>query len=125
MSVITKLQKGIKFVKNKIRLSFKEQRLGKLRYIHERNNSDELIIVFSGFGTVRKYNYMKTLSQSTIDKLFILDNFGYRGSYYWFEKGKDFPNVLVSKLIERVGGGINAFIRLEAAKAAHVPYTTV
>ena len=104
MSVIIKLQKGIKFVKNKICLSFKEQRLGKLKYIHERNNSDELIIVFSGFGTVRKYNYMKSLSLSTIDKLFILDNFGYRGSYYWFEKGKDSPNKLVSELIERVGG---------------------
>ena len=125
MSVIIKLQKGIKFVKNKICLSFKEQRLGKLKYIHERNNSDELIIVFSGFGTVRKYNYMKSLSLSTIDKLFILDNFGYRGSYYWFEKGKDSPNKLVSELIERVGGGINIFIRLVVARVALVPYTMV
>ena len=125
MSVIKKKKKGIKFVKNKICLSFKEQRLGKLKYIHERNNSDELIIVFSGFGTVRKYNYMKSLSLSTIDKLFILDNFGYRGSYYWFEKGKDSPNKLVSELIERVGGGINIFIRLVVARVALVPYTMV
>ena len=108
-----KLTKAIHILKNKIRLSFKEKRLGKLKYLYEQNGSDELIIVFSGFGSsVRKYNYMKTLKDSKIDKLFILDVWGYRGSYYWFEKGKDEPNKLVSKLIESIGGGgINASIR--------------
>ena len=50
---------------------------------------------------------MKTLSESKIDQLFLLDNFGYLGSYYWFENGNDSPNRLVSKLLDeiRAGGG--------------------
>lgn len=61
--------------------------------------------MFSGFGSnVRKYNYMKTLKDSSIDKLFILDVWGYKGSYYWFEKGNDEPKQLVSRLIESIGG---------------------
>ena len=97
-----KIIKGLRFAFNKIRLSFKEKRYGKLKYLFEQNGSDELIIVFSGFDTVRKYNYMKTLKGANIDKLFLLDNFGYRGSYYWYENGKNTPNVLVSGLIEQV-----------------------
>lgn len=82
MTIAKRINKRFRFIKNRIRLSFKEKRLGKLKYIYERNGSEELIIMFSGFGTVRRYNYMKTLAQSKIDKLFILDVFGYKGSYY-------------------------------------------
>ncbi len=97
--------------------------MGKLRYIHEQNGSDELIIMFSGFGSsVRKYNYMKTLNDSKIDKLFILDVWGYRGSYYWYEKGKDEPKRLVSKLIESIwGGGINMSMQPEARRVGLAP----
>lgn len=103
----SKLTKAIHILKNKICLSFKEKRLGKLKYLYEQNGSDELIIVFSGFGSsIRKYNYMKTLKDSKIDKLFILDVWGYRGSYYWFEKGHDEPNRLVSRLMESIRGGV-------------------
>ena len=125
MSAFTKLPKAIRFIKNKIRLSFKERRLGKLKYIHERNGSDELIVVFSGFGSVRKYNYMKTLQTARIDKLFILDTFGFKGSYYWKENGKDIPNALVSLLLDKMGGGIIASIRLVVAKVVLVPFTLV
>ena len=117
---LSKLNKVFRFVINKMRLSLKEKHLDKLRYIHERNGSDELIIMFSGFGTIPKYNYMKTLAQSKIDKLFILDNFGYRGSYYWFENGSDKPLQLVTTLIERIGGGIKIFTQPVVAKAVHV-----
>lgn len=112
----TRLNKAYRFFINKIRLSFKEKHLGKLKYIHERNGSDELIIMFSGFGTVRKYNYMKTLAQSSIDKLFILDSFGYRGSYYWYENGEDEPNVLVSRLIEQIRGGYKSIYTAGSSK---------
>ena len=104
-NIILKLKKVVGFLKNRLLLSRIEKRLGRLRYIYENNGSDELIVVFSGFGTVRKYNYMKTLSESKIDKLFVLDTFGYRGSYYWYENGKDEPNVLCSRLIEQIRGG--------------------
>lgn len=100
--------KGLRFAFNKVLLSFKEKRYGKLKYLFEQNGSDELIIVFSGFDTVRKYNYMKTLEGANIDKLFLLDNFGYRGSYYWYENGSNTPTQLVSELIEQVSrrGGV-------------------
>lgn len=101
---MVKISKAFRFIKNKILLSFKEKRFGKLKYVYERNGSDTLIIVFSGFGPVRKYNYMKTLSESKIDQLFLLDNFGYLGSYYWFENGNDSPNRLVSKLLDEIRG---------------------
>ena len=118
--ILTRMPKAVKFFKNKIILSFKEHHFGKLKYVYERNGSEELIVVFSAFETVRKYDYMKTLSDSKIDKLFILDTFGYRGSYYWFEKGEGIPNELVTKLIERIGGGINAFLQLVVAKVGLV-----
>lgn len=120
MNMIKRISKALRFAKNKIRLSFKEKRYGKLKYIYEQNGSDELIVVFSGFGTARKYNYMKTLAGAKIDKLFLLDNFGYRGSYYWFENGTDKPNQLVSRLIGQIGGGIKHSIRPEAVKAVPV-----
>ena len=102
--MINKIVKGFKYLFDKIRFSFKEKRLGKLKYIYEQNGSDELIIVFSAFTAVPKYNYMKTLAEAKIDKIFILDNFGYRGSYYWYEGGKNTPNALVSKLMGRIIG---------------------
>ena len=123
MNMTNRIYKAYRFVINKIRLFFKEKHLGKLRYIHERNGSDELIIMFSGFGTIPKYNYMKTLAQSKIDKLFILDNFGYRGSYYWYENGSDKPLQLVTTLIERIGGGIKLYTQQVVAKVVHVLFT--
>ena len=52
---------------------------------------------------------MKTLAQSKIDKLFILDVFGYKGSYYWYEKGKNTPIALVSSLIQQIiDGGVQS-----------------
>lgn len=121
---LSRLNKAYRFLINKIRLSFKEKHLGKLRYIYERTGSDELIIVFSGFGgPVRKYNYMKTFTGMRIDRLFILDTFGYRGSYYWYEDGGNKPNVLVSSVIAAIGGGMKRYILLGAAKGALVPYT--
>lgn len=99
-----KIAKYIRFIKNKILLSLKEQKYcGRLRYIYENNNSPKLVIVFSGFAyKIPKYNYMRTLKDAAVDKLFILDDFGHRGSYYWFENGTDLPLQLVSNLISTI-----------------------
>ena len=100
-----KIHKAFHYIKNRIRLSFKESHCGRLRYIYEKTGSDALVIVFSGFGTVRKYNYMKTFENAHVDKLFILDTFGYKGSYYWFEKGGNKPMLLTTRVIQRIRGG--------------------
>lgn len=64
----------------------------KIKYLFEPNDSPILIVVFSSFpGKWRKarYNYVSTLSKTPANKLFILDNFGYRkkGSYYLGKTG--------------------------------------
>lgn len=72
----------------------------RLSYLFYNNKSDSIIIVFSGFtGSKPKYNYVKSFSSLHIDKLYILDDFGYTGSYYWYENGGDTPRRLTEGLI--------------------------
>lgn len=93
--------------------------LGRLHYILDDRGSNTLLIIFSAFGGDRPmYNYMNALRGVNADKLFILDDFGYKGSYYWFERGKDTPKQLVLGLIHNVlthkqltGGGMQVCAR--------------
>ena len=50
----------------------------------EEEHSDKLLIVFSALGKeyTFNYNYMQTLEDIPVNKLFILDDFGNEGSYY-------------------------------------------
>ena len=80
---------------------------GRLKYIYKNNHNDRLVVVFSGFpnGDKPMYNYMRTLKVvKNVDQLFILDDFGYKGSYYWMENGSDYPQKLVEGLL-------NSFVR--------------
>jgi hypothetical protein len=46
-------------------------------------NKNKLIVVFSAFSTTdAKYNYISTLKTCDCNKLFILDDFGKKGTYY-------------------------------------------
>lgn len=55
--------------------------------------SDSLFIVFSAFSStnIRTYNYVRALKGAKCDRLYILDVWGYRGSYYLYENGSDEP----------------------------------
>ena len=79
---------------------------GRLRYIYKNNHADKLVIVFSGFSPKRPvYNYKRALQNvKHINQLYILDDFGYRGSYYWLEDGKDTPLTLTNGLICHIIG---------------------
>ena len=89
----------------------------RLRYVFEKNNSHTLAIVFSGFSEKPVYNYMRTLQSFKIDKLFLLDDFAYRGSYYWYSNGSNFPESLVTELIGRViSGGYKHIITMGTSK---------
>lgn len=84
-----------------IRIKEKEFK-GRLHYIYENNHADKLMIVFSGFSPEKPmYNYMRTLTDfKSINKLFLLDDFGYRGSYYLMEGGEGTPKHLVIELVK-------------------------
>lgn len=65
-----------------------------VKYLFQKSYSktNSLVIIFSAFPTKRKqpsYNFVRTLSEFDCNKLFILDDFGCRASYYLCEK-KDF-----------------------------------
>lgn len=57
-----------------------------IRYCFEKSkiyNKDKLIIIFSSFSTdFPKYNYVTSLKTVDCNKLFILDDYGVKGSYY-------------------------------------------
>ena len=44
------------------------------------------------------YNYVRTLQNIKADKMFILDDFGHKGSYYWYENG-DNSSLTLSKYL--------------------------
>ena len=85
-----------------------------VKYVLEEaeNNKDYLIVVFSGFSSVKastpyRYNYIRTLRQIDATKLFILDSDGPRGSYYLgkamtFDFEKDVI-ALIESIIEKTG----------------------
>ena len=81
-----------------------EKHYKRLRYILQANRrSDTLIVCFSGFGNggAAKYNYVNTLTALQVNKLFILDDFGYKkqGSYYLGENGEWFlPDMILSSI---------------------------
>ena len=96
----------LKKVGNKLYFKLFSRRFHKrLTYCFMSNKSETLIIVFSGFASKPVYNYVNTLRNIKADKLFILDDFGYKGSYYWFENGRDYPRTLTESLISSVMGG--------------------
>lgn len=93
-----KINKYIEYITTKIKIIYKQKKFKSsgyaLKYILEKNDSDILIVVLSGVprrGLKARYNYGRTLSSVKVNKLFILDDFGYdnRGAWY-LGKDKDF-----------------------------------
>ena len=76
----------------------------RLKYIFENNHSDTIVIVFPGFPLGEKplYNYYRILKKVPCDKLFLLDDFGYRGSYFLFENGKKLEELVLGLLQNKI-----------------------
>lgn len=67
------------------------------------NNKDKLIIVFSAFSNDKpKYNYINTLSTYDCNKLYILDNYGTKGTYYLGLNGGFEVETAVVSLISKI-----------------------
>lgn len=99
--------KTIKSFFLKLKIIISEKRYKRLRYILQVNRKSGILIVcFSGFGNSgsAKYNYIRTLQPVKGNKLFILDNFGYKkqGSYYLGENGDLFLPDMISELITKI-----------------------
>src|SRR5690606_37821366 len=79
----------------------------KIKYVFQKTfrKTNRLVIVFSAFSAKGKppsYNYVRTLEGIGCNKLFILDDFGSRVSYYLCEN-KDFSiERSVISLIEKI-----------------------
>ena len=86
----------------KYKLLEKRYGKGKLRYLFYGCNSDSLIICFSAFPPKEKpiYNYVRGFQNFNMDRLYIGDYWGYRGSYYLYENGKNDPFEQTSSLIK-------------------------
>lgn len=91
---------------------------GRVKYVLKKRNNKALVISFSGFSPTPVYNYMRTLNSVKADQLYILDDFGYKGSYYWYENGKEEPRLFVQGLINQVviRGGYERVITLGSSK---------
>ena len=111
MSIISKVKTVCRLVKFSLLEKTFEKRL---KYLYYRANSNILLVVFSAFpptDKMRVYNYLKSFQNLNIDRLYIKDTFGYKGSYYLYDKGDTYPQVLCSSLIEKMmtrGGVQNA-----------------
>lgn len=79
----------------------------RIKYLLSGSRSRELVVIFSAFPDKNRkasYNMINTLWNVKINKLFILDDFGYekRGSCYLGENGNFFIISHVIQLIEKV-----------------------
>lgn len=98
----------IKKVLYRILFFFKTKEYKHVKYILEKNPSDILLVSFSGFpgfGNRPSFNYMRTLKDVKINKLYLLDDFGYSdnpGSYYLGENGDWFLPGEIDELINRI-----------------------
>ena len=99
-----KMPPPISRIINLLKIKLKEQKFQqRLPFLFFNNHSDSLLIIFSAFsGNKRRYNYVKGLRNLNIDKLYILDPFGCKGSYNMYENGSDYPERMTRELIDSV-----------------------
>lgn len=101
--MMNKVKRGLKVFLSKVYFACKEKKYKRrLKYLFYNNNSDTLLIIFSAFSETnnRSYNYVRSLSNLRFDKLYILDVWGYKGSYYLFENGCKSPEIDVTLFIK-------------------------
>lgn len=69
-----------------------------VQYIFTNNHSNNLVIIFSGIGG--DYNYRRSFKDSSWDQLYIKDSWAKGVSYYLYENGENYPELLTSEFIE-------------------------
>ena len=105
--MIEKCIKKLRSAYLRLYIPMTEKKYERVRYLLQTNRlSETLVICFSGFGngSSAKYNYINTLKTVNVNKLFILDDFGYnkQGSYYLGENGDWFLPDMIIGLIKKI-----------------------
>lgn len=94
--------KIISYLKIWLRIKLNQKIFQKrMKYMYFDNHSDRLLIIFNAFGGEKpKYNYIRGLRDiKNIDFLYILDDFGYTGSYLLYENGDNNVEKMTTALI--------------------------
>ncbi len=75
-----------------------------VKYLHYKSGRKTLLIIFSAMppNNIRVYNYVRGLNKLPLDRLYIKDTWGYRGSYYLYENGEMEPYQKTCCLIEKI-----------------------
>lgn len=96
--------KKIKSILFKMYIHALEKSLFGVKYLHIKKGSPHLLVIFSGFNPhdKRSYNYIRSLQNLNCDKLYVLDSWGYKGSYYWYENGSNNPEISVTNLLNDI-----------------------
>lgn len=99
---LIRLLKKLYFLKYKLHEHTFEKRI---KYLYFNRGSSVLAVVFSGMDSddkSRLYNYVKGFVDVPVDFLYLSDPFGYRGSYYWKEKGSNEPLNMTQRLLRKI-----------------------
>lgn len=114
MRVIERMKKFLSGIYMKLNTRTYHKRL---HYLFQKGNGNRLIVVFSAFGGEKpRYNYIRTLRSIKDNKVFILDDFGYKGSYYLMEGGCDGPKRLVTDFLRELTKKYDSIITLGSSK---------
>lgn len=100
-----RLLKRIRTFYNTIRIRIAEKTWNGVKYVYYPSGGGKtLLICFSAFPptNLRLYNNIRGFKNLPVDRLYINDIWGYRGSYYIMEKGLSYPFSNTCMLIERI-----------------------
>lgn len=98
------IKRKFKTLLNIIKYKLKEKHYKGAKYLLYKTGSDTLMICFQAMPptNIRLYNNVKGFSNLPVDRLYISDSWGYRGSYYLYENGELQPFNSTKKLIEKI-----------------------
>lgn len=98
-----KYLRKIKTLYNILKIRLKERSYGGGKFVFYGKNSDSLLICFSAFPptNLRLYNNIRGFSMLNVDRLYIADIWGIRGTYYLRENGGDEPYRITNSIIEK------------------------
>lgn len=98
------LLRKIQTLFNIIKFHLIEKKYKGVKYLYYKVGADRLLISFSALPPTdfRVYNNVKGFDGLFIDRLYIKDTWGYRGSYYLYENGENRPFLKTCALIDKI-----------------------